>query len=355
MNEVNPEQKTSAIKTLAIIGFITALALGVWLAVQAVRYAPEGFRTLASLAEVVYGKDARFVVTPEKNIVNTGESFRINWTTMRREGTYTFRYTCTDGITAEVRDMGGNLTEAVCESDTALSPESGETEIVFTSNQKRFTDVPFTVTYTPSVNMEAEEEQTAMVTVVNVALADDRLANADDTEDTADTTEEPEGEVASAEDTQEPANPAPTAPKPTPTISKPVVTTAIPVSNPNGYTDLAVRFIAIGSFNSDTERFTPRTSLDTDMHGALQFEVKNVGTKTSSNWTYHVSLPGEDTDSYTSLSQLPLKPNERAVITIAFGDVTQDTGTDRIRVEVRGGSDTTSSNNSFSQSVKITD
>ncbi len=352
MQEVNEEKKTSAIKTLAIIGFITAIVAGVWLAVQAVRLAPNAFQSLASLAEVVYSKDSRFVVSTEKNIVNTGENVVITWTKMRREGTYELSYKCTDGISAELRTKNDSLEKITCDTPVTLDADAEKAEVVFASEKKRFTDVPFTVRYTPAVNMEAREERTEMVTVVNVALAEERVGDTQDGEvagaDTAkdkDATEKPKEETAT---------PKPVA-KPVTTTPQPVVTTVIPVSNPNGYTDLATRFIAIGSFNESTSVFTPRSSLDNDMHGAVQFEVKNIGTKTSSNWTYHVTLPGEETDSYTSPSQLPLKPNERAVITIAFGDVTEDTGTKKIRVEVRGGNDSMTSNNTFSESVKVTD
>lgn len=353
MQEVNPEQKNSAIKTLAIVGFITALVLGVWLAVQAVRYAPEAFRSLASMAEFINAKDPRFVVSTEKNIVNTGESFKVSWTHMRREGDYAFRFSCTDGIAAEVKGADGSLSPISCDSDVSLPNDKTETEVVFSSEKKRFTDVPFAIRYTPAVNMEAVEEQNALVTVVNVALAEDR--------------ENEDGEVASAEDAKDEGDESPETPatvkpetetpKPAPVLTRPepVVTTAIPVSNPNGYTDLAVRFIAIGSFNNDTRHFTPRTSLDNDMHGAVQFEVKNIGTKTSSDWTYRVTLPTDDTDVYVSPSQAPLKPNERAVITIAFDDTTNDTGTERIHIEVRGGTDSVSGNNTLTQSVKVTD
>ncbi len=56
--------------------------------------------------------------------------------------------------------------------------------------------------------------------------------------------------------------------------------------------------------------------IKTEEAGAIQFEVKNYGTKTSEKWTFDVKLP--DGSTYTSKKQAPLKPNERAVLTIGF-------------------------------------
>ena len=90
-------------------------------------------------------------------------------------------------------------------------------------------------------------------------------------------------------------------------------TQIIPVSDPNGRTDLSTRFLQSGTivgnlfFSGDIVK---------NERGAVQFEVMNLGSKTSDEWTYSVTLPGGSV--YTSPNQAPLKPNEQAILTIGF-------------------------------------
>ncbi len=333
----------SAIKTLAIIGFITAIVAALWLAVQVVRFAPTGFKSLASLAEVVYNKDVPFSVTTEKNIVNSDESFAITWTQPRRSGAYTFSYACTDGVSAEVRGENGDTAVIACDTATNLSSTGTTTDITFSSEKKRFTDVPFFVRYTPTIDANAFEEYKGLVTVVNVSF-DGEPAAPVVTETPATTTPE-----VVKEDT--PAVPVVVAPKPKP---KPVVTTVLPTSNPNGFIDLQTSYIAIGSFDESTKVFNPTAALDNDFKSALRFEVKNIGTKTSSTWTYAVTFPGTG-ETYTSAPQEGLKPQERAVVTIAFNDISTKTGEEKIRVATETVGDIKSTNDSFYWIVKIVD
>jgi subtilase family serine protease len=120
----------------------------------------------------------------------------------------------------------------------------------------------------------------------------------------------------------------------------------IPVSNPRGFTDLQTAFLNVGEIRNNT--FTV-TSLREERDGAFQFSVKNIGTKTSERWTYTVELP--DGDSYTSSSQAPLKPNERAVITIGFAVPGISVHTFEVDVDVDD--DRNRNNNSFERRVSV--
>ncbi len=363
MNEVNNQEKAAAIKTLAIIGFITAIVLCVWIAVQAVRFAPSGFATLANIAESVSGRSVPFSVTVDKTIVNAGEAFVITWTDMKKDGAYTFLYQCTEGVSAEIRNDQGDIVDANCESPVTLPFNESNATVIFSSEKDRFTDVSFSIGFTADGASEAAEEKTQAVTVVNATIP--LIGEGTSTPEPL-TPEVVEPEPVVPEPTPEPVQPPVTTPTPavTPTPQPkppvttrpvPVVTTAIPVSNPNGFADLQTTFVGIGTYNDSTKVFTSTASLDNDSRGAVRFEVKNIGTKTSGTWTYEVTLPSGDNSSYSSPTQKALLPNERVLVTIAFGDVSNNTRTEMVKIEVDGGSDTNTKNNDVSQTVRIVD
>jgi hypothetical protein len=122
----------------------------------------------------------------------------------------------------------------------------------------------------------------------------------------------------------------------------------IPTSNPNGNADLGARYLFIGEIENN--QFVPGAIAE-NAAGAVQFEVKNFGTKTSRNWSFTVSLPGGGT--YESSSQSPLKPNERAVLTVGFSGA--DVRSHTFQVEVDLASDSNQGNNDFAQRVTFVD
>ncbi|MBX9906885.1 hypothetical protein K2X96_03240 [Patescibacteria group bacterium] len=343
MNEEQKEaQKISAIKTLAIIGFITSIVLCVWLAVQLVRLVPSGFSSLASLAESINSREKEFIVTTEKNIINSGELFTLTWTEMKREGVYTLSYTCMDGVSAEIQTASGERAALACNTSISLPNDTSETKILFRSEKKRFTDIPFSITYTPSNDIDAATSKAGLVTIVNETYTE-TVVTAPVTTPQATTTPS-----VTATTTKPVAKPTPT------TIPKQIVTTTYPVSNPSGVSDMQITYLGIGSFNEGNQTFIPQDTLEADSKGAIRFEVKNIGTKTSDSWKYEVELPDSESRLFTSAFQESLKPNERAVIIVAFniGDARQS---EELEVTITSNSDINSQNNSFSKRIEIRD
>lgn len=162
--------------------------------------------------------------------------------------------------------------------------------------------------------------------------------------------EEEETPVVTPTPTGSDNKPTPTTPKPTtPVLYRPVVTYTIPVSNPNGYTDLLATFVAVGEMTSQ-ERFVAAKHLEEDEDSAMQFKVTNIGTKTSGEWYFAARLP--DGDTINSLPQRALKPNETATLTITFEGV--DGRKDRVvGVDVTGGNDVNPRNNGFRVTVDV--
>jgi hypothetical protein len=338
MSTVTPEQKSSAIKTLAIIGFIAAIVAGLWISVQIVRHIPSAFSSLASIADSLYGNPKSMQIAAESDVVNSGEAYRFTFTPMRGEGSYAFTYTCVEGIAAETRDASGAIVRIACDEEVDIA--SGRligtqgAEVLFTSEKQRFTDVPFTLAFYTDGADEASNSTNGMVTVVNASIPErGAVAGAEDTKP----------EVVSKPTT--PTTPAAPAPKPltpgTTYVKKvPVTTTAYPTSNPKGMTDLELTLV------------TPST-MDAGSDETLQVIVKNIGTKTSEDWKISLDYPAMD-DSFMSKSQEPLLPGERATMTIRF-TATDDEGTDSVKARVLTSRDANTTNNSVTKTVKIKD
>jgi hypothetical protein len=342
MNQVTEEKKEAMTKILAIAGFIAVVIFAVWLAVQIVKVIPSAFSSLASIADVVYNynnKQELEVSTPN-SVVNAGDSFTINWTDMRKAGTYSFSYECTDGVSVEVRS-NGEINPVACDTDLDLG-DVASLELRISSEKFRFVDVPYTITFTETDGEETAAKKST-VTLVNASIPTSGVA------DNTDPEEPKETPVVS-----KPVTKPVTTVKPTYTAGKPITTTkyvyVTPVSDPKGKIDLQVTFLGVGTLVGKT--FVPKAVIDADEDGALQFEVKNIGTKTSGEWEYEANLPSDIT--YASPDQKALKPNERAVITLGFSGISAE-GSEKIGVEVTTKNDTKTINNEFTRTIKIVD
>ena len=92
----------------------------------------------------------------------------------------------------------------------------------------------------------------------------------------------------------------------------------ITVSDPNGFVDLSVQILETGTIDKTTNEFTATSSVSTYDRVAVKFEVKNIGTKSSDNWTFNAVLPTYPLHIYHSKGQQILGPGDRIVFTIGF-------------------------------------
>jgi hypothetical protein len=339
MNHVTEEQKSSATKALAIVGFLVVIIFAVFAAVQVVRFIPSAFSSLASLADSVYNyrEKEQLTVATKETVVNAGDSFTITWNKLRQSGSYAFSFACQDGVSLEAR-IGGAILPLTCGESTDLGDVTS-LEVRPSSEKERFVDLSYTVTFTPEKNPSAIKSQDGKVTVVNATIPVTGLA------------ENPAPQTTTGETA--PANTPATKPaKPTYTAGTPVTVTkyvyTLPVSNPKGTTDLAVTYLGVGTLTGTT--FIPQTRIDRDTVDAVQFQVKNIGTKTSGEWSFTADLPGGST--YESKDQAPLKPNERAVITLEFGELAHS-GSEKISVEIDTKNDAHANNDEFTKTIKV--
>lgn len=343
MNNVSTEEKDRVLKILAICGFVAVVVFGVWLAVQIVSLMPHAFSSLASLADSVYNHDTQteLTVTSNKTTVSSGESLTISWEPLRTAGTYVFAYACTEGVALDVRIGSEMISTVPCDEPVELGEDVTAIEMRVEAERQRFTDVEYTITFVPDNGADTHVTEHRL-TVINASIPTEN--------ETADTDND---RVANDDDTADDE----TDPTPDTTTTEPqyryieTVTYTTPTSDPHGTTDLAVRLIGVGEIDSDGT-FRSRTTIDTDERGAFQFEVQNVGTKTSTSWDFIATLPSGTT--YTGDAQRPLKPQERVVFTLS-AEYIGDDGVRRIGVLVRGGGDAFVNNNAFSSTVRIVD
>lgn len=346
MNNVTPEQKDSVTKTLAIIGFVAAILFAVWLAVQIVSVIPSAFSSLASIADGVYNYDenASLTVQTENSVINTGEAFTITWSEVAIPGTYAFIYDCANGIALDVRTAEGDIIALTCDDELNLG-ESTSLEVVANSEKQRFVDVAYSIIFIPK-NEELRDKITdAKVTIVNASIPTSASVVTDDAK------EEVPGEVAGESTTETPEEETTTGSTDL-TAGEPEVVEeiiyAIPANDPNGDIDLQVTFLEVGELDGKT--FTRTAVIDQDQQGAFRFEVKNIGTKTADNWSYEAQLPSGI--EYNAGDQKPLKPNEKAVITIGFNGLSQ-VGVEHFGATIDAEDDVNERNNTFSWAVEV--
>lgn len=135
--------------------------------------------------------------------------------------------------------------------------------------------------------------------------------------------------------------PVVTTPKPAPVQYRTVTTYKKPVSDPNGKTDLAVTFVGVGKLTSAGKFVVGE--LPEDSEGAMQFVVKNIGTKTSNEWNFEATLPNGT--KMNSKSQKALLPSESSTLTLVFNMNDEDPHNVGASVTLIGDSNLT--NNSF--------
>ena len=346
------EKKQTGLKSLLAIVFIAAIILLAWISIKLVNVAPNAFSSLASLAEGVRQQSeilvqqeetdpVQLTVTSNTTLINSGESVIVSWGTADRPGSYVFSYDCSDGVNLNIIDQSAGTKAIECNTNYNVG-DTDSVSVSIDTSDSRYESVNYTVSFLGTKNDSPIATGDASVTVINSEIED--YAVVDDPIElvAGDSTSESEAEVVTpVEETEVVA----VTPGETTTFEQ-QFTYEIPTSNPNGNTDLGTKFLAVGKIVGNTFF---EEGLVQEESGAIQFEVKNYGTKTSEEWTFSVTLPYGGT--YDSPTQAPLKPNERAVLTIGFNADDSDSHT--FRVDIEEDSENNTNNNQFEEEVQL--
>jgi hypothetical protein len=355
MDNKTAQKKDSILKVLAITGFIGIIVFIAWASIQLVSVVPGAFSSLASLAESVNQQPNTseavddLTVTSNTLLANTGDPVHINWNTARANGSYVFSYNCAEGVAIDLVSDDG-LQSIQCDTNYNIG-NVDSTTITIDSEKNRYTDITYSVSFLGTNDTRPRATGNASLTVLNseisteIVVVDDEQTEEETPAESANEPEVPATEATSSE----PVTPTPTTPV-TPEIPEYTqeYVYEIPTSQPNGKTNLAARYLFVGAIEQN--KFVPGAVAE-DEDGAIQFEVKNLGTKTSKDWSFTVHMPGDRT--YESPTQSPLKPNERAVLTIGF--IGADVNSHTFEVTVDVATDSNPSNNDFSHQVTFFD
>src|SRR3989344_589408 len=222
MNNVTPERKQNVLKSLALAGLLAIIIFIAWVSVQIVSVFPNAVSSLASLADSVYSYDPRdekdIILTTPVNDAKSGETITIAWDRPLQTGTYSFTFTCVDGVAVEIKTSENTFGNAECSKSYDLGGVDAA-DIVIVSEKNYQVDFNYTLAYlkTNSTESTAKTSQSFVVTNDRLAPVEDEVTVNDETITPSDT--EPEVVV----------DPAPTTPG-TP-VTTYEYTYAIPVSN----------------------------------------------------------------------------------------------------------------------------
>lgn len=341
MTNVTPERKERIMKSLALLGLVAVIIFITWVSIQIVSVFPSAVQSLASLAESVYQYDPRaahhitFTETPKH--LTTGIAATIAWEKPFETGTYSFSYACGKDVLLEITSTESDFAGLECNTYYNLGNVNNAT-LTIHSDTTPSIDLEYTIAYfkTNATNESAIKTASAGIilgsevaigpaTSVEVTVNETRITPAPSTNNIA-------------------SKPAPATPTPTFTYIY-----TLPVSDPKGFTDLAVTYLGIGTLDA-YGNFLSTGSLTENVPGAVQFSVINQGTKTSEEWTFSTSLPGNV--SYNGKTQKALKPNERATFTISFPAVT-GLALQKFNFTITTKNDTNSKNNTLAWSTVV--
>lgn len=353
MSETNEAKKSRLLKILAVIGFLVAIIIVLWLAVKAIQLLPSAFSSLASMADGLNNRpttEETIVLENTDDAVAVNTPFLIEWNQLERPGRYALYYECVDGVSLRA-NINGELVAVDCNTAFILPQDTEEVAVEFVSTENRISTLSYGIGFVNESESEFATQTDQTIDIVNINISDNQLTLIDDAE-----TETVESPVVTEETTgNDLKEPLPTAPIQTNNPSAPaggvryIEVEHAPISNPNGYVDLKVEYLGIGIITDDN-RFIPRATIKSHERIAFQFSVTNIGSKDSSSWVFRADLPSGQV--FESKTQTYLKTKERAVLTVAF-DTPDTAGFQSFGASIYGGNDLRTANNSLSWGVHV--
>jgi len=336
--ETTSQKKQSILNILAIFGFLAIVLLVAWLSLLFVQVLPSTFNSLASIAESLYGPNQKpLVITNPTPEIVSGDTIELGFAEQTGKGSYTFSYSCHDGVSLTLID-GDTIQPLRCDMVYSTG-EKPDTSLTATSDTAASVLVTYTVTYLRTNDSKPRAEGSGNLVITNPDVATNQPPVSSETV--------VEVTIGNNE-TASPTSSVAVAPqRPTKPAQQFQTFSYIPPSQVNGFTDLQVSFIELGVIRNNI--LSPRLTFTRNSENFFRFEIKNIGTKTSDQWRFTTSLPSGNVTVRDN--QFPLKPNERAVITVRF-PVTE-AGTARAQVSVSVPGDRVSTNDNLLRSVAV--
>lgn len=276
------------ITVLSIVGFIIIIGIALWGAINALRLAPDFFRSFSLFGTTT--PTISISVSPQNAISN--ESVNISWRASKPKDVdmYVFSFQCKDGVKLIGVRPDGAPAELPCQAAVRMA----------TSTSLLVQPIS---TATAPVSMG--------VAITSVDKNGARIAEA-----TTSLTVLPSGNPEAATSTPPVTQKPPTKPTPAPTPAPKPKPRSTPV--PATPADLAVRIIAVGVIDPQSGAFVNRPPVSSSDIAAVQFDVANIGGTRTGSWYFTAQLPTKDGYAYQSPLQPSMGAGSHTVYTLKF-------------------------------------
>jgi hypothetical protein len=233
-------------------------------------------------------------MTANKNLINSGEDFTINFKKgdAPAAGLFAISYACNNNVTDVFSIENAGLKKIEC--DTSYYLLENETSITI----KTFTNESVTRLAIEGVFENNDTQKKETVGVIRVTIKNDST--------NAVTTPPVETNPVTTNTNNN-----------TPTYVPPTITQPTYYGQP----DLAVRILQVGILSGNTIITNQSQFNYSDMVG-IRFEVRNDGTAVTGPWNFTAILPSLSTPTYSSNTQISLKPGDSIIFTLGFSNLT---------------------------------
>lgn len=303
------------IKSLAIFGLLSLLALGSFTTISLLKYAPKAFSYVSSaavsLSSVFISSEEDLIVKSNPTTVETGSDITVSWeqTGEIEGGSYIISYPCLQGFHFESKSDGEMI---FCNTAFRFVNENDSISITPVSTKNRFVDMPITVYFTKNGESSPSKKGVVTVTVSNEDLSKEI--------DTAPITsvETPRTNTNQNTNTSSQNSRNVTQGQRTEQVFTIPTTQNVSPNNPNGVVDLKVTIIEVGVVDKITNSFASSQTLRRSDRIGVKFSVENIGDKASGEWRFNAILPTFPHHIFNSDSQPSLKPGDKIEFTIGF-------------------------------------
>lgn len=335
-DDAKKQVKDIAVKGLAVVGFVALLAIGTWGTIQMIRTGPSVFLDLSVAVSNFTGRffsagTPSLHITLKSYNVAHDKTFEFMWSVenVPHEVSYAFVYECADGLSFLTPRTTDDSTRISCGEIYAFDTDKNALTLIPLSLDNRFLDSTVKLLLVEGDIIVAEDE--VLLTVINeeVGLSNFGLGASTTTTLPSKSAGRTDGGIQ-----------IPYAP----------VYTTVPVprsSDPNGYVDLSIEIIRVGALEGNSNRFSRNdATLDRDRRGGVMFVIRNLGTKTSEQWSFEAELPTRPSFTFRRNAEQALAPGDRIEYTLGFDRlVSRDTGEIVISIDPRNTIDESNENN----------
>lgn len=321
-NDPNTQNRSSRdilVRALAVIGVIALLIFALWGTVQVVRFAPQVISAAAVTISSIFQPAERIDISVPAATLPHAEVFTLSWEHVGKDddaaGTYTISYPCRDGFHFEAIQSNGTFDRTFCDTPFNFVGATERMRLIPISTKNRFVDIPVVVTFTPDDSSKEPVASEVTLTFENPAISTSPDTNGDDDSGSgSDTTGGGETRGDQTTDTR--------------------VISGGRSSDPNGQIDLAVRITEIGVLDGrTTDTFRATSTVQVNQRAAVKFEIENLGTKVSPEFTFTAVLPTKSIHIFDSKTQPRLFPGDRIEYVMGFDQI-RSTGDHEMTINV---------------------